>query len=516
MNRHWSKVRNTLFLFQSLVLFGLLYLLFFVVGGAAFWYGCLLSKHKLVHGSLPYDLPSPLPIILLFGGLLLIYKMLDSLLAIKKIDRPDLKEITAEEYPALFELINETAKDMFVKPPQHVYLSATASASVFLDTGFWNAFFPAKKKLEIGLGLIRFLNREELRAIIAHELGHFSQRSMALNAPVYVVGQSIRHLTKSVKYKKRGTWEDHTYILAYFFRTFADLLFSRLSKNFASFSEELEFDADRVAVEYIGKEPLVSALLKVSFASKMFNNTLYCIYMLAQEGKGFSDFYAAQYYTAVCFLLKRQESWSKDFISTPLPCCPLSKLTKHRLEKLQGIEKPNEQSTATILYPSTRLFPDFDAECWQFTHGIYRNQFGIGLSELELCSLSFYVRKMLKYFGGMESTTVTDSKVEVEIMLEKDLHRIPLIEYYFDVYWDGKKLGKGRCRKGFTLKTKTYPGKHKLEIEGAYIRDIPIPVEIKDTGKQIIKLDYEYRFMKSDYRFFMKEIGISDDCNTYK
>src|SRR5699024_7168451 len=57
-----------------------------------------------------------------------------------------------------------------------------------------NLIFPSRKNLEIGLALVNTLTLGELRAVLAHEFGHFAQRSMAVGRWVYVAQQIASHL----------------------------------------------------------------------------------------------------------------------------------------------------------------------------------------------------------------------------------------------------------------------------------------------------------------------------------
>lgn len=487
MKRKSNIARSAFFLTCSVLAFILLYLTFFALGGVAVWYGCMLIEMKFTYPyTLPYDLPSIIIIVLLFGGLLLIGKMFGSLAAIQKINRPDLREIKKAEHPRLFWLIEETAAALCVSPPRKVYLSATISASVFLKTGFWSMLFPLKKRLEIGIGLINALNQAELRTVIAHELGHFSQKTMRLNKPVYIIGQSIRYLTTKIKLKKRDAIEDQYYVFAYLFRSFSELLFSKLSKGFSVLSEELEYDADRIAAEYAGKEVLISALHKVSATSQTFDFTLNSLGLLAASGKGVANFYAAQ--NSV----------------TPPTRGRLSTLTVSRIEKLQSAEDLPLAPQASA--GSVDLITNFPKICISFTQGIYRNQFGVDPSKLDICPMPLYNKWIAKHFSLLEALANSDKEVEVEIALEPRLHRTPLTELFFDVYWDNRKIGQGKCKKGFALKTKTSTGKHALKIEGQCIKDIPMHIVIEKAGKCIVQLNYKHFFLKSYYLFFVNQV----------
>jgi len=65
---------------------------------------------------------------------------------------------------------------------------------VFYDLSIKNLIFPSRKNLEIGLGLVNILNLSELKAVLAHEFGHFAQRSMAVGNWVYIAQQIAAYI----------------------------------------------------------------------------------------------------------------------------------------------------------------------------------------------------------------------------------------------------------------------------------------------------------------------------------
>lgn len=94
------------------------------------------------------------------------------------IDRSGWLEIAEEEEPKLFELIESISKEIGTNFPQKVYLGIGVDAMVFYDSNFRNLFFPSRENLMIGLGLVNSMSESELKAILAHEFGHFTQRSL--------------------------------------------------------------------------------------------------------------------------------------------------------------------------------------------------------------------------------------------------------------------------------------------------------------------------------------------------
>ena len=98
-------------------------------------------------------------------------------------------EVTATEQPRLFAFINRLADEAGAPRAHHVFLSPRVNAAVFYDLSVLNLLFPSRKNLEIGLGLVNAVTLGELKAVLAHEFGHFAQRSMAVGRWVYIAQQ---------------------------------------------------------------------------------------------------------------------------------------------------------------------------------------------------------------------------------------------------------------------------------------------------------------------------------------
>jgi Zn-dependent protease with chaperone function len=103
-------------------------------------------------------------------------------------------EITRQDQPRLFEFIDRLADEARAPRAHKVFLSARVNAAVFYDLSLLNLFIPSKKNLEIGLGLVNVVTLGELKAVLAHEFGHFAQRSMAVGRWVYISQQIAGHI----------------------------------------------------------------------------------------------------------------------------------------------------------------------------------------------------------------------------------------------------------------------------------------------------------------------------------
>ena len=75
---------------------------------------------------------------------------------------------------------------IFIDPDVNAYVSYT---NVWLSL-----FFPTRKELTIGLGLVSTLNVSEFKAVIAHEFGHFSQKSMKIGSYIHSANTIIHDM----------------------------------------------------------------------------------------------------------------------------------------------------------------------------------------------------------------------------------------------------------------------------------------------------------------------------------
>lgn len=124
-------------------------------------------------------------------GLTLLVVLLSAFFRKSKFKDPARREITAKNQPKLIALINEVAESVGAKKPHKVYLSPDLNAQVSFKSSFLSMFFPEKKDLTVGIPLIRMTTEEELKGILAHEFGHFSQSSMRLGSYVYHLNSVI-------------------------------------------------------------------------------------------------------------------------------------------------------------------------------------------------------------------------------------------------------------------------------------------------------------------------------------
>jgi Zn-dependent protease with chaperone function len=190
-------------------------------------------------------------------------------------------EVRERQCPRLFQVIRDVATATGCPMPKHVYLSADVNACVFYNTSFWSIFFPVRKNLEIGLGLFHRMSEDEIKSIIAHEFGHFSQKSMKVGSAVYVANTVIYNLVngedavdrwmarlKHARFNLFALAGDLFASITGWIRSLVVIVYRFIQVKYLRLSRTMEFDADRVACQCIGSDVFISALSKLELLAE--------------------------------------------------------------------------------------------------------------------------------------------------------------------------------------------------------------------------------------------------------
>lgn len=203
-----------------------------------------------------------------------------------KVDRSHLVEISELDEPKLFSFIQEIVNEVNTDFPKRVYLSSDVNACVFYDSNFWSMIFPIRKNLQIGLGLVNTTSEQEFKAILAHEFGHFSQRSMKVGSYVYNVNQVIFNLLYDNESfdSMIQKWAN----ISGYFSIFVSIavkiiqgiqwilrkMYEFVNISYMALSREMEFHADEIAANVAGYLPLKESLLRMDLADHSYNSVL--------------------------------------------------------------------------------------------------------------------------------------------------------------------------------------------------------------------------------------------------
>ncbi|HEY1048042.1 MAG TPA: M48 family metallopeptidase, partial [Bacteroidia bacterium] len=204
----------------------------------------------------------------------------------QRVDLSLLKEIKRNEEPLLFKMVEDLVKEIGTHFPNKIYLSPEVNSLVFYNQGMINLFLPSRKNLVIGLGLVNALTEEELKSVLAHEFGHFSQNSMKIGA----YSTNLENIVIKILFKNENLNQMFKHVLGFhwFASVFGLLVIPyirliewSLSKSFnfvqvnnRALSREMEFHADAIAANVSGTKTFQSALMKMEFSHLAFNEAI--------------------------------------------------------------------------------------------------------------------------------------------------------------------------------------------------------------------------------------------------
>lgn len=256
-------------------------------------------------------------------------------------DRSHLTEINKESEPKLFQFIQEIVDEVGTKFPKKIYISTEVNAGVFYDSSFWSMFFPIRKNLQIGLGLVNTITEQEFKAILAHEFGHFSQKSMKVGSYVYNVNQVIFNmLYDNDSYDENiKTWANISGYFSIFVIIAVKIIhgiqwvlkkmYEIININYLALSREMEFHADEVAANVTGYLPLKESLLRMDLASHSYNSVI-----SFYENKVNENIKSENLFNEQMFVLNFLATESELTFKNNLPSVTLIELSKYNKSKL--------------------------------------------------------------------------------------------------------------------------------------------------------------------------------------
>ncbi|SEM36024.1 Zn-dependent protease with chaperone function [Chryseobacterium taichungense] len=274
-----------------LVFFTVYFVLILISLGLIFLLGYAAVKIIALHANY-------LTVLLALGlfsvGLVVFYFLIKFIFIKNNYSTRHLIEVNRKNQPELFAIIDEIVAETKVKMPGKVFFSPEVNASVSYNSLFWSMFLPVKKNLTIGIGLVNSCTVGELKSVLAHEFGHFSQRSMKIGGYVNQAEkiifdtvynnndyeQTIKHGSGHWAFQLTGMISvGFINAFKYILKFFSDFIF----KNNASLRREMEFHADAVATYVTNPEEQISSLLRLELSSTAFESAF--SFYTQSEGK---------------------------------------------------------------------------------------------------------------------------------------------------------------------------------------------------------------------------------------
>jgi Zn-dependent protease with chaperone function len=267
---------------------GVFFLLYFgILGFCALFILWSLASLLLAPLNGGFAVLAVIQLVLCVPALLLFIYMAKNLIRFGRREKDDLVEIFENEHPRLFDFIYRVCDETGAPYPKRVFVNFAVNAAAFSEgTSFWHLFVPTEKNLIVGLGLVNSINLTEFKALLAHEFGHFSQKSMKLGAYVYtsfgIINQIVdgrdafdRFIEGWCQLDPRIAFPAYlTYGVLWVFRRILMGLRWAIFFFHQSLSRQMEFNADLVAVSVTGSDAPVHLLYRCAFAERCLSQSV--------------------------------------------------------------------------------------------------------------------------------------------------------------------------------------------------------------------------------------------------
>lgn len=238
------------------------------------------------------------------GSIMLFVFTFKFLVKLKNPSYENRVKLDRNEYPELFAFVEKICAETGAPKPKNIYADPDVNAYVSYSNMWLSLIFPVKKNLTIGLGLVNSLNMLEFKAVISHEFGHFSQRSMKIGSYIVSANTIIHDMifTRDKWDNVLVQWRSADLRLSFaawivtpviwLLRQTLSLFYLFLNIMYSSLSREMEFNADKVAVSTSGSEAIVTSLWRLEHGSQSWDNTMNDAYLAAQKKMYTRNLYA--------------------------------------------------------------------------------------------------------------------------------------------------------------------------------------------------------------------------------
>ncbi|MEV6306074.1 M48 family metallopeptidase [Actinoplanes sp. NPDC051861] len=174
-----------------------------------------------------------------------------------KPGEPEGLRLTPQQAPELWRTVGEMAVAAGTRAPDEIRLVPEVNAAVSEDTQLLG-LVSGRRRLYLGMPLLQTFTVDQMRSVIAHELGHYSGSHTRLSAVAYR-GRVAMHETLS----RVGKWN----VFGWVFKGYGRLYL--LVSN--AVTRRQEFEADQVSVRVAGVEAAVSAMREIPVVDTAWN-----------------------------------------------------------------------------------------------------------------------------------------------------------------------------------------------------------------------------------------------------
>lgn len=157
--------------------------------------------------------------------------------------------LPADRAPMLWATVRELAAEARTRMPEEIWLTAEVNAAVQEESRLLG-LAGGRRRLYVGLPLLQTMTVGQMRAVLAHELGHYSERHTRLSVPAYRGRLVIAHTLDRIGPNNPAGWLFRVYARLY-------LLVDRAG------SRRQELEADLASARAAGADAAAGALREI-------------------------------------------------------------------------------------------------------------------------------------------------------------------------------------------------------------------------------------------------------------
>jgi Zn-dependent protease with chaperone function len=260
------------------------------------------------------------------------------------------------EEPHLYEVLDEVAVVARSLPVREVALEPGPSIGV-LERGSMLTVLLGRgvRVLSLGYAAMQELTLGELRAVLAHEYGHFSHGETRL-APVIRRAELVSILM--LHGIARGGWTAYLNPALWYLRAFIPV-FLRLNR---ARDRRRELLADRVSALAYGGETFARALSKMNHAAQDLERAVGLLYVLRSMGLTQDGVYGVQDMKRKDFPLPLRRALARDRVPTPADSHPPDGERIDWVRGIQGAVAEDKRPALELLSNPGRLAVELSAE----------------------------------------------------------------------------------------------------------------------------------------------------------
>ncbi len=167
-------------------------------------------------------------------------------------------EADRKKYAWIYETVEELCKKTKTPKPKKIFIANMGAPNAFV---FGRT--PGSAYLVLTQGLINSLDKEEIKAVIAHELGHINHKDMVVMTIVAAIPVIAYFIARFIIFTPRNEERNLKAAILVGFLAYIIYFISNLLVLY--FSRLREFYADRFSGEHTSPSKLASALAKITY-----------------------------------------------------------------------------------------------------------------------------------------------------------------------------------------------------------------------------------------------------------